>query len=83
MGGKGSDINLLHGEAALCVGGHLGVCLPFPQQDKEGEQHICRSLKPMQAGVSWDGDCWGEERKGEMVRAGGMQWGGRVHRGWG
>lgn len=37
----------------------------------------------MQAGGSWDGSCWGEERKGEMVRVGGMQQGGRVQEGWG
>lgn len=37
----------------------------------------------MRVGGRWDGGCWGEERKGEMVRVGEMQQGERVHRGWG
>lgn len=53
----------------------------FPQEAKKGEI-ICRSLKPMQAGGSGDGGCWDLERKEEMARVGGLQRGGRVHRGW-
>jgi len=51
-------------QLSVCRGIWGSVCPPpdmFPRQDKEGE-HICRSLKPMQAGRSGDGGCWGENR---------------------
>lgn len=64
----------LEKQLSVCRGIWGSVCPPlntFPQ------------LKPTQAGGSWDGGCWGEERKGEMVRVGEMQQGGRVQEGWG
>lgn len=75
------SICCLEKQLSVCEGICGSVCPPpntFPQQDKEGE-HICCSLKPVQAGGSWDGGCWGAE----IARVGGMQQGGRVHRGWG
>lgn len=74
------SICCLEKQLSVCEGIWGPTCPPpntFPWQDKEGER-ICRNLKLVQVGESWDGGCWGEERKGDMVRVGGMQWGGRI-----